>query len=588
MSASSHIHKLAVLLTAADRRQLGWLSLALFVSSLLEAFGIGLIFPIVLAALSPERLVAVFPAAVSLLGPLAASDARGALLIPLLGLLLAFFLTKNIFITAISYWRSKFVFDCRTHVSQRLFQTYLRQPYTFHLQRNTAELAHNISQETITFAFEVLAPTVFLLSETLVAIAVLGVLFMIQPAGTLIVVALFGVAALLAHFSLHETLARWGKARQHHVMMRILHMQQALQGIKEIKAYGREERFTARFDEHDAAVSRYYRKQDFLAQLPRVWLELFAVVGILGIVWVLDQQAALDDLLPTLGIFVGAAFRMFPSVNRIFSAMQLLKLGQATVDTLHRELTTLEPSSEVAPLGPATPLRLAHEIHFEDVAFRYPNTLRDALHGLTFAIPRGSFVAITGSSGSGKSTLLDLLLGLLAPSTGRILADGCDIRHNVRAWQAGIGYVAQSTYLTDDTIAANIAFGIPPEQINLERVHRAAELAHLNSWIAELPNGLDTLVGERGVAISGGQKQRIGIARALYHAPEILILDEATSALDSETEHGILTELMALRGQSTVIFVTHRKGLLEYCDQVYEFRDGRITKVSHTIPNSDT
>ncbi|OAJ69375.1 hypothetical protein A7976_01945 [Methylobacillus sp. MM3] len=587
MSASSHIHKLAALLTAADRRQLCWLSLALFVSSLLEAFGIGLIFPIVLAALSPERLVAMFPAAASLLGPLVAPDARGELLMPLLGLLLAFFFAKNIFITAISYWRSKFVFDCRTHVSQRLFQTYLRQPYTFHLQRNTAELAHNISQETITFAFEVLAPTVFLLSETLVAMAILGVLFLIQPAGTLIVIALFGLAALLAHISLHETLARWGKARQHHVMRRIFHMQQALQGIKEIKAYGREDRFASRFNEHDAAASRFYKMQDFFAQLPRVWLELFAVTGILGIVWVLDRQATLDDLLPTLGIFVGAAFRMFPSVNRMFSAMQQLRLGQATVDTLYRELTTLEPSSETAPLGLAAPLRLAHGIRFEDVAFRYPNTSMDIVHGITFSIPQGSFVAIIGSSGSGKSTLLDLLLGLLTPRTGHILADGRNIQQQVRAWQDGIGYVAQSTYLTDDSIAANIAFGIPPDRVDMGRVRRSVELAHLRTWLAELPEGLNTFVGERGVAISGGQKQRIGIARALYHSPEVLILDEATSALDSETERGILSELMALRGNNTVIFVTHRKTLLEYCDRVYNVKDGRITEIPSVTPHPE-
>jgi len=587
MSIPLHFHKLAALLTAADRRQFFWLSLALFVSSLLEAFGISLIFPLVLAALSPERLVMMFPATASLLGPLTTPDARSSLLMPLLGLLLTFFLAKNIFITAISYWRSKFVFDCRTHVSQCLFQTYLSQPYTFHLQRNTAELAHNISQETITFAFEVLAPTIFLLSETLVAMSILTVLFLIQPTGTIIVTTLFGLTALLAHLSLHETLARWGKARQHHVLMRILHMQQALQGIKEIKAYGREEPFTKRFDEHDAAVSHYYTMQDFLAQLPRVWLELFAVVGILGIVWVLDQQAALYDLLPTLGIFVGAAFRMFPSVNRMFSAMQQLKMGQATVDVLYRELTTLELSSEFFPPSTAARLRLAQEIRFEDVSFRYPNTSRDAVHGISFVIPHGSFVAITGSSGSGKSTLLDLLLGLITPRTGCILADGRDTRQHVRAWQAGIGYVAQSTYLTDDSIAANIAFGIPPDRVDRERVCRAAELAHLDTWLAELPDGLDTFVGERGVAISGGQKQRIGIARALYHAPEILILDEATSALDSETEHGILSELMALRGNNTVIFVTHRKALLEYCDRIYDFKDGKITEISAAVPHPE-
>ena len=499
------------------------------------------------------------------------------MLLPLMTMLLIFFLAKNVFITVIAFWRSKFIFNCRTHISNRLFQIYLRQPYTFHLQRNTTELSSNIANETITFAFDLLSPSIFLFSEILVATAILLVLLFIQPVATLFVFGLFTLAAVTIFLFTHQRLAFWGRERQRHGLLRYHHMKQGLEGVKEIKVLRLENYFAKRFDFHDQALSDYYKKQDFFAQLPRVWLELFVVVGILGTVWLLYKQSASQDILPTIGIFIAAAFRMFPSVNRMFSALQQLKLGQANIDTLYNEITTLEQNKELSAGLDAPSIRFDHEIKIQSVSYRYPNTQKNVLKDISMTIPKGQFIAITGASGSGKTTLLDILLGLLKPSNGEITADQRNIHININSWQENIGYLPQSTYLTDDTVKANIAFGIPEDQVNMNQVWQAAKLAQLDDWLLSLPDHLKTRVGERGVCLSGGQKQRIGIARALYHDPDILILDEATSALDSETEEGIIASILALRGKKTIIFVTHRKNFLHHCDQVYVFQNSQLT-----------
>jgi ABC-type multidrug transport system fused ATPase/permease subunit len=576
MRPKSTISKLISLMSPSQKSRGAWLTLGLFVSSLLEAFGIGLIFPVILAAMSPERLMTTFPFLAGITSFASITQPSQSMLPKLMAVLLIFFLAKNIFITIIAYWRSKFIFNCRTQISNRLFQIYLRQPYTFHLQRNTAELSNNIANETITFAFDALAPAIFLFSELLVATSILLVLLFIQPAATLFVFGVFTLAAVVVFFLTHQRLAFWGKERQRHGLLRFHHMKQGLEGVKEVKVLRLEKYFSQRFEFHDEALSNYYKKQDFFAQLPRVWLELFVVIGILGIVWLLYRQSASQDILPTIGIFIAAAFRMFPSVNRMFSALQQLKLGQATVETLFNEITTLEQQMESSPDPHRSPVRFKQEIVINHVSYRYPNTQTNALNNISLSISKGQFIAITGASGSGKTTLLDMLLGLLPPHQGQITADQIDIRDHMNAWQANIGYLPQSTYLTDDTIKANIAFGIAAEQVDMERVSRAIKLAQLDHWVSSLPQQLETMVGERGVCLSGGQKQRIGIARALYHDPDILILDEATSALDSRTEESVIASILALRGQKTIIFVTHRKNFLHHCDHVYEFQNGQL------------
>ena len=280
----------------------------------------------------------------------------------------------------------------------------------------------------------------------------------------------------------------------------------------------------------------------------------------------------ISGILPTLGLFAATAFRVMPSIGRVIASIQTIGYNRAFIRTVYRDLQLPRPDeSEVV-----TPMHLGSGVALRGVSFRYANAHRQALDGVSIEVARGEAVGIIGSSGAGKSTLVDVLLGLLAPSSGSIDVDGQSIALNVRGWQRLIGYVPQSIYLIDDTIRKNVAFGVPERDIDDLAVQRALHAAQLDEFVQSLPSGIDTIVGERGVRLSGGQRQRIGIARALYHDPEVLVLDEATSSLDTETERGVMDAVRDLLGSKTIIIVAHRVSTVSYCSRVYRMEDGRV------------
>jgi ATP-binding cassette, subfamily B, bacterial PglK len=283
---------------------------------------------------------------------------------------------------------------------------------------------------------------------------------------------------------------------------------------------------------------------------------------------------AVDTPLPTLGLFAAAAFRLMPSINRILNAGQSLRFGLPVINTLHSELREFEvlPAPVRRPLEP-----FAETIELADVTYTYPNAIRPALHAVSLMIRRGDCVGFVGTSGAGKSTLVDILLGLLAPSGGSVRIDGEDVQKSMRNWQDQLGYVPQSIYLTDDTLARNVAFGLADAQIDTEAVWRALGAAQLAEFVRSLPDGLQTTVGERGIRLSGGQRQRIGIARALYHDPAVLVLDEATSSLDGATERGVMEAVSALTGSKTIIIVAHRLSTVAHCTKLFRLERGLIT-----------
>jgi ABC-type multidrug transport system fused ATPase/permease subunit len=281
----------------------------------------------------------------------------------------------------------------------------------------------------------------------------------------------------------------------------------------------------------------------------------------------------LDALLPTLGLFAAAAFRIMPSANKIITAIQIVRNALPAVDELDQELQTLVPTGAVSTLAP---MQFRSELTLNDVHYAYPGAAGPALCGVSLQIRAGTTIGIIGGSGAGKSTLVDVILGLLAPERGAIRVDGVDIAVNLRGWQRQIGYVPQSIFLTDDSLRRNIAFGLADAEIDEAAVWRAAKLAQLDDFIGSLPQGLESQVGERGVRISGGQLQRVGIARALYHNPNMLVLDEATSSLDMATERDVMEAIRVLHGEKTIIIVAHRLSTIEQCDQVFRLEAGRI------------
>jgi ABC-type multidrug transport system fused ATPase/permease subunit len=568
----STIRKTWSLLLPAERRTSFLLLILMLLGAIFETLGVGLIVPII-AVLSSNDLAKSYPALAPILREFGGANSN-SLIIEILAVLLIVYVIKTVFVGFLIWRQSKFAYSMQAEMSRRLFQIYLHQPYTFHLQRNTAELIQRTTIEVQMFNVNVVQPLLGLSSETLVFLALLGLLLAVQPLGTLLVSLIVGGAAFAFYSLTHVRLARWGKGRSEHDVKRIQYLQEGLGGAKDIKLFGREAEFIKGYGSHNAQTARYTRYQSTLNQLPRLWLELvlfFALVAL--VLFLITQGKPTSSVLPMLGLFAAAAFRLMPSLNRMLSSVQQVRSAAFVIDTLHREFQ-LEIPAQGRTAARARPFG---QVVINKVSYTYPGAERPALKSVSLVINAGEAIGIVGPSGAGKSTLVDVLLGLLKPDMGEVLVDGTDVHSNIRSWQDQIGYVPQVIYLTDNTLRANVAFGIPDEEIDDSAVGRAVHDAQLESFIKGLPSGYASDVGERGARLSGGERQRIGIARALYCDPSIVVLDEATSSLDVETERGILDVVRSLHGMKTIVIIAHRMSTVSACDRLYRVTDGHVT-----------
>lgn len=562
------------ILNRAQRRSATILLGLSILGMLMETLGVGLVIP-ALAVMTQPDLASRYPRLAPLLHAIGNPSQTRLVVIGML-VLVAVYATKAIFLAVLAWWQMRFVYGVQAELSERLFTSYLRQQYVFHLQRNSAQLIRNAVTETNLFAQTVLVSALSVLAESLVAAGIIALMLFVEPVGTLVVVGILGAAVWGFHRTSRSWIARWGAARQEHEGQRIQHLQQGLGGAKDVKLLGRENDFLAEFGRHNAGYARVGGRFGFLGQLPRLWLEFLAVSGLAALVIVMIWHGrSIESLLPALGLFGVGAFRLMPSANRILSGVQNMRYGLPAVDVLHAELRSLPAT--IAP-NHGHPMRFCNALRMEDVSFHYPAASRPALCGVTVSVTRGSSVGFIGATGAGKSTLVDTLLGLLTPDIGSVTVDDTDIQENLRGWQDQIGYVPQSIFLTDDSLRRNVAFGVPDAQIDDAAVLRAVKAAQIERTVNDLPNGLATVVGERGIRLSGGQRQRIGIARALYHDPAVLVLDEATSSLDTDTEREVMDTVRALQGDKTLIIVAHRLSTVARCDRLFRLEDGRIVE----------
>lgn len=576
----STTHKIWNMLTSAERRSAAVLLGLMLVGMVLETFGIGLMIPAI-ALLMQDDLAARYPAITPVLERLGNPGQKSLIVGAMLGLT-GIYLVKNLFLAFLAWRQNRFTFDVQVRLSQRLFTTYLRQPYTFHLQRNSAQLMGSVTGEVAMFG-GALIQVMLLLTEGLVLLGIASLLLVVEPLGAVIVVLVLGGAAWGFHRVTRARITRWGQVRQRHEGLRTQHLQQGLGGAKDVKLLGREGDFLAQYRVHNTQSARVGQLQATLQQLPRLWLEFLVMAGMAALViTMLAQGRDMASIMPTLGLFAIAAFRLMPSVNRLLGAVQSLRYSLSVINTLHEELKLAAP--EPAAQNTNGTAAFQYEISLTDISYTYPSAPTPALNGLSITIQKGESVGFIGPSGSGKSTLVDVILGLLPPGAGQVAVDGQDIQQSLRAWQDQIGYVPQSIYLTDDTLRRNVAFGIPSEQIDAAAVQRAIKDAQLEEFVSSLPDGIETIVGERGIRLSGGQRQRIGIARALYHDPAVLVLDEATSALDTTTERGVMQAVTALQGSKTILIVAHRLSTVEHCDRLYRLEQGRV--VEEGTPNT--
>jgi len=571
----SPAHKIWGLLTSAEQRSAVVLLVLMFIGMVMETLGVGVVIP-ALGMLTQADAVRNYPALQSVLQALG-NPSQQTLVIDGMLLLVGVYLVKTMFLAFLVWRQMHFVYGVRARLSQHLYTVYLHQPYTFHLQRNSAQLIRNVINEVDMFSGNGIMSSMILLTESLVLLGICSLLLVVEPLGALIVLSVFGTASWGFNRFTRTHIARWGEARQYHEGLRLQHLQQGLGGAKDVKLLGREIEFLAQYHRHNVQTARAGQLQTTIQQFPRLWLELLAVSGLaIVVISMLAQGRALEAVLPTLGMFAAAAFRLMPSVNRVLGAVQSLRFTLPVIDVLHGEKNLVQPQEDTRTHSPIEHFEVALEL--SQITYAYPGAAQPALKDVSLAIQRGESVGFIGTSGAGKSTLVDILLGLLTPDTGEVRVDGKDIHANLRNWQDQIGYVPQSIFLTDDTLRRNVAFGLPNEQIDDAAVQHAIQAAQLEDFVANLPDGLETLVGERGIRLSGGQRQRIGIARALYHDPAVLVLDEATSSLDTATEDDVMQAVRALQGTKTIIIIAHRLSTVAHCNRLYRLQRGRVVE----------
>jgi ABC-type multidrug transport system fused ATPase/permease subunit len=509
------------------------------------------------------------------------TSARGqaAFIFSLLTFLVAFYVVKNVFFAVLIYQQNRFGFRTQEKLSTRLFDRYLSLPYTFHLQRNTADLLRNLTFVSDHIVWSVLIPGLTLITEALIALGLLALLFAFSFQAAMVISLLFGVTGVFYYRFFRERLERWGAARLHHEAMRIRSVHEGLGGLKELRVLGRSRFFLDSYTEHNRQRARVASRHNLVQNSNLLLLEVLGVSSLLILVGLhLAQGNEFGSILPMMGIFAGAAFRLIPATNRIIGTFQQVQYYAPVVGTMYTEL------SLPAPPGAAPDRAVGFDrwktIGLERASFRYSEASDWILHDVSLIVHRGDLVGFIGPSGTGKTTFVDLFLGILPPSSGRITVDGQDVAAHVAEWQRQVGYIPQNIYLVDGSIRANVAFGVKEDEIDDRAVMRALGDAQLLEFTNSLPEGANTSIGEIGNRLSGGQRQRIGIARALYHDPSILVLDEATSSLDEATETDVMTALGALAKKKTILVVSHRLKSIRECDRVYELRAGRLEEVA--------
>ena len=553
-------------LQSSERRSLIGVFALILIGTVLETFSVGMMIPVLSVIASDSQGIS--------LGffTIEPSVDKSQLIQIAVGLILAVYVLKNVFLAASTWIQRGFLTRVTSRIAARMLEVYIRQPYAFHLRKNSSTLIRNTQDASILVAGGV-EPMLTILTEGLIAFALFTVLVVVEPVGTICVIGVLLFATFIFQKFFDQKLQRWGALRQIQKGSIIQTIQQGLGAVKDVQVLGREEWFVNEHRERQTLDANLLRRINTVQAIPRLWLEVMAMAGLAGLVAImLATGKDIDKIIPTVGLFAVTSFKVLPSINKLVSSKQTLKVSRSTIETIHHDLDLL-----IATNSPNHNVGFQFEnVVVDQLDFEYEQSENLVLSNINIKISSGEAVGFVGQSGSGKSTLIDIMLGLLEPQNGSILINGQTIENVKQSWQKQIGYIPQTIFLMDDSLRRNIAIGIADNEIDELAIVEALKSAQLEEFVASLPEGLDTVVGERGVRLSGGQRQRIGIARALYHRPSVLVLDEATSSLDTETEHGVMQAVQALQGDKTVIIVAHRLSTVEYCDRLYRLDAGRI------------
>ncbi|HEY9626078.1 MAG TPA: ABC transporter ATP-binding protein [Coleofasciculaceae cyanobacterium] len=574
----------------STREKLPFLLMLLLISSVTETLGIGLLAPF-FAIVSNPGLIQSSPVLQQLF--IAFNVPSNEMFIVLLcGLIIFIFILKSLLYFLSKFYILKFSHSHRGAIIKTLNQAYLHSEYNYFARKNSSDLIKNIIVETQNFCYLVLLALLYGISNFLILVFLLALM-----AFTNLLLLVTTLAALLPVFlftyAMKNRLKAWGKDSSESQQKMIQTLNHGLGGLKETRVIGCESYFE---DQMSVYTKQYGRASSLTASfnmMPRILIESVLVSFIVALIAVsqLLFSSNADSLISSLSVFAVAAIRLLPAASQVVSTLGNLQSAGHAVDVLYADLKEAEqhrnPVASIASskqnlqtgqIGSSLPMQFMKQVRLSSIVYRYAETLEPAINKVSLEIRKGESIAFIGKSGAGKTTLVDIILGLLTPQSGDITVDGVSIYRHLRAWQNLVGYIPQTIFLLDDTIERNIAFGVPDHLINHQKLEEAIAAAQLEDLVIQLPNGIQTRVGERGMRLSGGQRQRIGIARALYHEREILVLDEATSALDNETEQLVSDAIRALSGKKTVIIIAHRLSTVEHCDRVYLMEQGQVVK----------
>jgi len=566
----STLKKINFLITKRQRKGLVILSFLLFVGMVLEVFGLGMLLPTLSILLEPEVMNT--NSSLSLFRSFLQVSNQDFLFLILVFIVVVYFF-KSLFIVFLTHKQNRFISNTIVSISNSLFINYMNQPYKFHLNRNVSELIKNIQVE-IQYLYTFLLSLITIFVESGFVFSVLATLIYIEPIGAISIGIFYGFLSIIFLKFTKRKLSTWGKIRKDLDSQVSKIALEGLGGIKDLLILGKTAFFTEEYTNKNYFKARLNANQATVSQIPRFYLELISIIGLISfIILLLLQGKNSESLVAILGVFVAATFRMIPSLNRIIAATQSMKYYKPSVDTIFNEIKNNTGKEENHKSSQKYDFK--NHIELKNIVFGFTKNNR-VLDGINLIINKGDTIGFIGESGSGKSTLVDMIIGLHEPISGEILIDGINDFQMSQSWRNNIGYVSQTIYLIDDSISKNIALGTPENEINYIKIREVLKQVQLEKFINSLELGINTKVGERGVQLSGGQRQRIGIARALYHEPQILILDEATSALDFKTEKDVMESIKNLKGNKTIIMIAHRISTLIDCDEIYKIQNKRI------------
>ena len=578
--------KVRAIFDKKQKWQLVGLGIMIFIGGLLETLGVSAMIPVVQALLAPDELMGYIdriPVVKNLCDALSITTVKQVTMALLYGMM-AIYVIKNLYILLLTYMQNTFITKNRNRMISRVMAEFLNRPYEKYLGADIPTV-FRITDSDIPQTFSLILAMLQLASEVVVSCLIFMVLLLNDPGMTLFIIAVFGLLTLFIVKVFKPRLNRIG-ARNQAIQSRIAKWRiQATYGLKDVKVLNREEFYVRNYYETGKVGAEVARNYAVLNNMPRLLIETVFIVSVLGFLVVyINGGGDITAMVTTISAFAIAAVRVLPSVNRINTYITEIAYTQPSLDfvydNLQEGMKTDAMLAERRAYSQVEKLKLDHQIELDHISFHYPDSDKNIFEDAHMIVPKGKSVGIIGTSGAGKSTIVDILLGLLHAQTGMITCDGVDIFKNYESWLAQIGYIPQSIYLIDESIRDNIAFGIDADKIDEKRIWEVLEEAQLKEFVEELPEGLDTTIGDRGVRLSGGQRQRIGIARALYNDPEILVFDEATSALDNDTEAAVMEAVNSFHGRKTMIIIAHRLNTIEKCDMIYKVENMKLVETT--------